>query len=285
MMLPTTFDDVFYSALERTSRAPFLHGEGVATWADKGTFPAAQLTLGSVAAKHTRVRGMLVDLGMTFRQRAWCSANRNLTVIRPSSEYLYPFADRQQSWNKPRFLALSPFAQSVWLEPGVVVVGGLTSLLNHLNTGVFIPQFAPCEPNDRLMYDRLPSKHTPAPSRRLPNTGVLGFHHVRDFSILRNWDYCVGQAAGNPVLRRAVLDADAGALSWALTQSGVPGECRPHDSYNRLGTVITGEPILQFVERVQKEYKNSNVVCFNSAFGRPPWEDWGVEVLPITLKP
>ncbi len=275
MSLHTLFQSLFASG----TRLPLMGDEGVVTAAGRDTFVPMQIMLSSLVARHTKLRVLVIDQGMTTEQRRWCEDYQELLVVAPTSDFLYPFQERQGDWNKPRYFTLSPFNASIWLSPTTFVMGTLNDPFSNIRSKAFIVQAHDWLPHDYWLYERLQPRNKPTQMRRLPNTGVVGLLLSRDGGLLRDWTLCVHHASAAATVREAVLEADAGALTWALVNSGRPWLCDDRPMFNRRLPRSTFPSPHSFFSYMREQYTDNSVAHFDYRY----WERWGMEVLPLSL--
>jgi hypothetical protein len=254
-------------------------GCGVVSAGDDCYFPGLQFLALSLQEKAPFV---VFDLGLVGGQREWLLRRGVRVVGVVDDDLLVPRSEIMwQTWNKPAFLAASPFEVSLWIDADCFVVGDLRPLFDvagehplvfrHVDPESFRPE------NGEGLYNRWPVE-----GRRLAGgvqAAVVGVANGRDRGLVDTWGKACAQFR-EPDHARHVRCWDQGALLWAVEKLGLGWCARPSEGWNRfcfpnaafgLGTVEAffnsfaagvGDVILHFV-------------------GRPKfWVNWG-KFLPL----
>lgn len=186
---------------------------GIITATDANYFPGCHLLLSSVA---TQVPVCVVDLGLTLPQRRLC---QRLGYICDPDLVMPEQVPGWQTWNKPFFIAQSPFRYSLWLDADCLVVGDLAPLFAAIRQEPLLVRHWECPfyafSNYAELYRRFPVRRRLTPEQ-IPNAGVIGLALPRDQELLRTWQFLVQQAATEPTVRGWICWYDEGALHWSL---------------------------------------------------------------------
>lgn len=226
----------------RTKAVPKFKGYGVLTAADAGFFPGLQLLVASLGDD---VPLGIVDLGLTAEQRDWCFAQKRYEIL-PRVGPMPDDVKMWQGWNKPYYMATSPFDRTLWIDSDCVVIGDLQPLFHEIEQGPFVirhwdepyPQ-----PNHSSLYHRFRVPVRLPPGRGI-NSGVVGLKIDRDAELLEAWSGLVSHAAMDPTIRPLISWYDEGALQWALEETGTTERVLPWHGWNRfVRSQVTADPV------------------------------------------
>lgn len=187
---------------------------GVITACDPAFFPGFQLLFHSLRG----VPVTLFDLGLSPLQRAWCEERSIPLMTIPLRMHTAVYG--WQSWNKPLYLAASPYKYTLWMDCDCVARSSLMPLFDALKEKPLIMRhWNPVyyQPNDNVLYERFPTL-TRFASKRLINAGVIGICKSRDLDSIwfRTWRDMVKRAMRDADLQARISFWDEGALIWAL---------------------------------------------------------------------
>ncbi len=262
-------------------RRPLPAGCGVVTAADCGHFCGFQVLYTSLMRGHD-VGVLLVDIGLTDAQRAWASRQPGLIVYRfpPDRLVVSPREEYWQAWNKPFFVAASPFRRTLWLDTDCLVRDDLTPIFRHLEARPFISSHRPewTNPNGPGLADALPAVRG-AREDFTACTGVFAFDLERDWYIVNEWMALTRLAAEHPWgLTEEFRFWDEGVFRAVVQTLGLYGECVPDLRWNR--TIDPqAESLEAFLPTVAEAHGQDCVLHF---CGRPKyWEAWNAEVLDL----
>lgn len=201
--------------------------KGVMTASDSKYFPGLKILYKSIQrTKPFPFR--CIDIGLTSRQRDWCSKNSlQLINIKDiiSLEIIERFEDESECnnlttskylWPRPWFVGATPFRDTIWIDSDAIVTKPLTGLFERIENGVavFVDSNHPeSTPNNPELYNILP---VPEVTNKHVNSGVLGTRKERDDDLLYWWKYCVELASKNKKIRSNISWHDQGCLIWAL---------------------------------------------------------------------
>jgi len=205
---------------------------GVVTAGDDCYFPGVQMLALSVAG---RCPLCVFDLGLGVQQRGWLAGQGVRVVEVMESDLVVPSAEPMwQTWNKPAFLAASPFECSLWIDCDAFVVADLTPLFlvadrqplvfRHPDPCFFQPK------NSSGLYDQFPVS-----PRRVAcgvQAAVVGVADGRDHGLLGEWQKACGRFRCRDVAG-LVKCWDQGALLWALEKLDLGFLAREAGGWNR----------------------------------------------------
>jgi hypothetical protein len=207
-------------------------GCGVVTACDDCYFPGVQFLAASLRG---RCPLLVFDLGLSLAQVEWlfcrgvavCSVGDE-DLVCPRSVVMW------QTWNKPAYVAASPFSRTLWIDADCVVVSDLGPLFAAVASGPLV--FQHVDPhiyqaaNAAALYNRFPLQ-----GRRLPGgvqAAVVGFAENDGSGLLTAWGRACAQF-WEPGLAQLVRCWDQGALLWALESLGLGEVARPSVGWNR----------------------------------------------------
>lgn len=250
--------------------APFRVSEpaaGVITAADACFFPGLQLLCCSLQDK---VSVAIVDLGLSPAQREWCT-RRGAIIVSPRLE-IGRSIKGWQSWNKPFYLASSPFTTALWLDADCFVVGDLNALFRRIREAPLLIRHWDAgqykSPNRQELYDRFPVKRRLGD--RAINAGVLGFDISRDAALLGAYCNMVRLAESDAQLREYITWYDEGALHWAVEKLDMIDEVVDCAEWNRPASSTSRDP-LDFIARLQPASRD---VVLHFSSNPKPWNSW-----------
>jgi hypothetical protein len=223
--------------VQRHSRSPSAHSEGILTLADRHFYEGLVLLADSVR-QCCNMPLICYDGGLTAMQRHAVSNRLSNVELRPIPrtpeialvrDALSRGGGRDRDewlmWICPLLITTSPFRRTFWIDCDVVVLRDLSRLFRMLDTG---PVFTPSDnkfgltPNASCLYELLPLSETGGTSGEpLINAGVIGFDLQRDSSVLRSYIYPVLRAARDDRIRGSISWHDQGALIWAVRNHGL----------------------------------------------------------------
>lgn len=190
---------------------------GVLSACDAAYFTIFQALYWSIAYRYN-VEITVVDLGMTDRQREWCSSQPQLTVISPPSDWIIDRGEKAwQLWSKPLYIRDSPHRRTIWLDADTVVGDScLVQLSRNLLTSMFT---AECVSDwKRADRKRLPHEHfgtMPVDDNLLVMAGICGFDTVRDRAFIEKWITACRSLKDVPRGDKRLLN-DQEALQWLV---------------------------------------------------------------------
>ena len=267
--------------LPRRPRRALPAGCGIVTAADRGHFCGFQLLYTSLLHGHD-VAVLLVDIGLTDAQRAWASRQPGLIVYRFPLDRLAvsPRQEYWQAWNKPFFVAASPFRRTLWLDTDCLVWDDLTPIFRHLEARPFISSHRPewVNPNGPALADALPVLRG-AREDFTACTGVFAFDLDRDWYIVNEWMALTRLAVEHPSgLADQFSFWDEGVFRAVVQKLGLYRECVPDLGWNR--TIDPPADSLEaFLPALEAANGQDRVLHF---CGRPKyWTAWGVDVLDL----
>ena len=213
----------------------------------------------------------VIDMGMDHHQKMWCTHQKNLIIINPNWRQFYLLWDQfSWRWNKPVFFLLSPFRNTLWMDPDCVLLNGVSLLFRHLHEEpVFLCDYLE-EPKDDELYELMPVP-TLSSVRRYPRTGVVGLSWERDFYILRDWLWCVVCASKDQAIRDAVIDGGDGALGWALMKNFDNHKANDWPEYD-FCTEVQYESPADFFSAVRRDFHRMHVVRWPGR--KKAWSHW-----------
>lgn len=278
----SVLENLFHENVSARITTPFLKQEGVVSYADMLSFTSFQLLAGSIHSKHTYVNLLLVDCGLTHAQRQWCRYN-DIDMIVPDDSFLVlKNESKWQRWNKPLFVTLSPYINTLLIDPNVMVTGSLDEVFATLKKEpVFMPINDSAPADDQMLYSKCIIRKVGVPLMRIyPPTKFVGFNIVRDIHLLRDWIGITGEAAKNENIRKCVFDFERGTLGWALVSHEMLNGCHLTRDYTcrYIGTMYQSPD--EMVERVTDDSKDADIVHLSPKMYR----GWNQEVLNFELR-
>jgi hypothetical protein len=210
-----------YRAFGRRRRLRLPGGCGVLAAADDGVFVGLQLLAASLLLSHDAPLAV-VDLGLSRTHRAWLRRN-GAAVLDPPGLAMPPTTPAWQNWNKPLYLAASPFRRTLWLDVDILVGGDLGPLFAAIAAGPLLvgDHFVAHEGTDNR-----PGFYRDYPVRgRLLGycSGVIGVAAGRaaDEAWLAESARLLRRAAADPGFRGEVAFWDQGIMAAAAGRLGL----------------------------------------------------------------
>jgi hypothetical protein len=222
------------TAWGKTGGVPVQASTGVLTAADARFFPGVQILSASLG---DAVPLAVVDLGLNDEQRAWCRSQPSRTV-QTIARRIVRDVPRWQQWNKPYFIAQSPFRRTLWIDADCVVVGDLAPLFEELDCGPFVAEHWDdpyLQPNAELLYRFFPVPVRTRAGQGL-NSGVVGLDVARDVRLLKAWRRLSGVALDSYAVRTLISWFDEGTMHWAIQSAMAIDRILPRPGWNRFMT-------------------------------------------------
>jgi hypothetical protein len=216
--------DALYRRFGRRERITLPAGCGVLTAADSGAFTALQLMAASLLLSHDAPLAVF-DLGLSAPERSWC-LRQPIELLDPPDRVMPRTENMWQSWDRPEYLAASPFDKTLWLDCDTLVAGDLNPLFAAIDEGpgpLLLPDIFVRDPgwitNKPGLYERWP---TPTRIARF-NAGVMGLQRDRpaDEAFLGLARNMLRSAADDPTLRALISWWDQGIFLHAAESLGL----------------------------------------------------------------
>jgi hypothetical protein len=208
--------DALYRRFGRRERIALPAGCGVLTAADSGAFTGLQLMSASLLLSHDAPLAVF-DLGLSAPERSWC-LRQPMTLLDPPAPVMPRSENMWQSWNRPEYLAASPFERTLWLDCDTLVADDLNPLFAAIDEGpgpLLLPDNFVRDPgwiaNKPGLYERLPLPEGWPRIARF-NAGVMGLKAGRgkDRTFLACARTMLRSAAEDPTLRALISWWDQG---------------------------------------------------------------------------
>jgi len=278
---------VLHIALARKTKLPLKPGEGVITATDDRMFVGFQLLYSSLAVRHDCIT-LVIDLGMTDRQRRWCLGQKGLITFTPMLDTLKQLgSEGWQKLNKPYFFLASPFAKTLWLDADTMILNDVNQVFSLMDEEPVIINSNTPIPFDDWFFARM-ADHIPVPKyANYPNGGVIGLNLQRDMLFLHDWMAAVNYFAQNYKLSYMPNHIESALMAWALAKSGhidVPME-NPAWNWSAQGGVSEGKTINydspeELLVSVKHDFPIAHILHWKGKI--KPWLTWGQELLDLT---
>ena len=246
--------------------------KGVVSAADARFFLGLRLLYYSL---RNRVQVTLFDLGLEPPQRAWCE-NQGVD-LRPNPVSPDITVPTWQAWNKPYYIAASPYKYTLWLDSDTMVVDNLGPLFDAIGAGpgpllLLHPAWADFQWYEPKLLTIFPLPKPASDNHRI-NNGVLGFKKGRDAdaSLLALWSFMVDRCIKDPEIRAMVHWWDEGCINWAIPAADLEWTITPARGWNKMIMQRGGACESEFFDLVRAD---AGDVILHFAGHPKLWQTW-----------